>query len=125
MSWLDGFDTHDATITGERQVGTEDDGFGGTQPVTETETLFEGRIRYQPSGDGMDRDFAGELLADEPVIFIDGPDVVDGGGQVAIREDDTLTIDGLDGAFEPRNIETHYMDSPTPELVICNAIRVD
>lgn len=124
-NWLSGFETHEATITGERQTGTEDDGFGGTQPVYDTVTVFEGKIRYEPNGAGLARDFAGERSEDEPVVFIDGSDVVDEDGSVAIAEDDTLEIDGLEGEFEPRNVEAHSLEGPEPDLVILNPVRVD
>ncbi|WP_226040845.1 hypothetical protein [Natrinema sp. DC36] len=124
MRWLSGFETHQATITGDRQTGTEDDGYGGTKPVTETITVFEGWIRYESNGAGLARDFQGERSEDEPVVFIDGVDAVNDLGSINIREDDTLEIDGLEGTFEPRNIEPQFLDGSDPAIVLLNPVEV-
>lgn len=115
--------THDATITGERQTGTEDDGHGGTQPVFETVTL-ETSGRYEPDGQGISRTFLGEVAHDGPVFMADGRDVlewdddVDVEGQVAPAPGDSVTLDGIAAEYEVDAVDAHQLGSGDPELVV-------
>ena len=146
-SWLSGFETHTATISGERQTGTEDDGFGGTQPTFDTFSLtVDGR--YEPNGSGLSRDFAGEASEDDPVFLVDlsGLETWDDSGlygssygdyydgdefpadpdnPYVIGERDTIDIDGLSGSFEIRNIELRRLDHSDPGFVTLNPVRAD
>ena len=127
--------THEATITGQRQVGTEDDGFGGTTPVYDVVSLtVDGR--FESDGKMLARQFMGEVLTDGPLFVCFGDGLAewddspvgydpDGTNPWVIQQDDTLTLDGLGGEYEIREITPLYLDSATPDLVMVEPEKVD
>lgn len=126
--------THEATVTGQRQVGTEDDGFGGTQPTTESVSLsIDGR--FESDGRVLTRQFRGLDEMDGPlfVCFGDGlaewDDAPEGyeeetAAPYVIQTDDTVTFASMTGEFEIREIEPLHLDSSMPELVVINPVEV-
>ena len=143
--------THTATFECVREIGETDDGFGGTQPETETLTVTA-RGRYEPDGSQLRRGFAGDVEHDDPSFAmparevaefdeIDGAGVygeslygegVYGGGQtfetdapVVIRVDDVVTFESLPGTYEVASIERYGLGGAVPDLVIVDPIRVD
>lgn len=112
--------SHDATITGERQVDTVEDDFGGISPVIEEESV-EIKCRYEPSGAGLLRDFAGERSEDDPITFVPAYEL----GDFDVQEDDVIEYDGLDGKYEIRNVEPHSFRGPDPEYFVFNPVRID
>ena len=125
--------THDVTITGERQVGTEDDGFGGTQPVTETPELTA-RGRYEPNGAQLRRQFVGEDTTDGPAVALvghdltewdDAPDNDSADDGIVIDTGDAVDLDGISATYEIRGIERYSMRGGVPELVIIDLVQTD
>ena len=127
--------THEATISGQRQVDEEDDGFGGTQPVyAEVSMTVEGR--YESDGRRLTRQFFGEDTDDDPAFIAAGSGLgswddtpegyePDDSLPWVIREDDTVEFAHLSGTYEIREIEPLMLDSPEPEFVVFNPMEVE
>ena len=143
--------THTATFECVREIGETDDGFGGTQPETQTLTVTA-RGRYEPNGSQLRRGFAGDVEHDDPAFAMPADEVADfdpiesagiygdglyGDGvysgeqtfetdaPVVIRVDDLLTFESLPGTYEVASIDRYGLGGPVPDLVVIDPVRVD